>query len=232
MGTQSSEAVRTAQFLADHDGVITLNQARELGLTDDQVRRRTAQGLWIPHARSVYLSAEHHMTSIGRLRVAAAAHRGVVDRTSAAWLHNLVPQDLPTPVTLSIPRSGHGAAQCAVETSIRRRTFPAEDLTLVRGVPTTALPLTILAASAELSDGIAMMDRALQTRRVTLAELRAALDRNSGAHGMAEARRILTSAEDLSESELERKFVRFLHRRRISGWTQQEWINGRRMDFV
>ncbi|WP_228461428.1 endonuclease domain-containing protein [Gordonia spumicola] len=163
--------------------------------------------------------------------MATAAHHGVVDRTSAAWLHGLT-RDVSSPVTLSVPRSGHGSAYCAVETTVRRRSFPAEDLTRVRGVPTTGLALTVLAASSAMKDGIAMMDRALQKKVVTLGELRAALNRNSGAYGMAQAREILTSAEDLSESELERKFVRFLQRRRISGWKQQEWVGDRRMDFV
>ncbi len=76
------------------------------------------------------------------------------------------------------------------------------------------------------------MDRALQTRKVSLHELRAALDRNSGAIGMLHARRLLAAAEDLSESELERKFVRFLRRHRITGWQQQVYVGHRRIDFV
>ncbi len=232
MGDKKSTAVRVAWHLAEHDGVITTDEALALGMSGDQVHRRVACGLWVPHARSVFLSAEHRMTDAARLRIALAANGGVADRSAAAWLHGLI-DDLHDEVTLSVPRSTHGVA-CRVPTAVRRRTFPAEDLTRVRGLPTTALPLTLLAAASELGvdDGISLMDRALQTRCVTLKELRGALERNSGAYGMRLARRILTAAEDLSESELERKFVRFLRKHGIVGWTQQVWIGGRRMDFV
>ncbi len=224
--------MRVAWHLAEHDGVISTDEALALGMSADQVHRRVASGLWVPHARSVFLSAEHRMTDAARVRIALAANGGVADRSSAAWLHGLT-DDLPDEVTLSVPRSAHGAA-CLVPTSVRRRTFPHEDLTTVRGLRATALPLTLLAASSELGadEGIALMDRALQTRCVTLKELRAALERNSGTHGMRLARTILTAAEDLSESELERRFVRFLRKHGIVGWTQQVWIGGRRMDFV
>ncbi|WOC11360.1 hypothetical protein MP11Mi_04270 [Gordonia sp. MP11Mi] len=230
MGRQRSKAVKVAEFLADHDGVVSTDQATSLGMSRDEIYGKSSAGLWVRHAHSTFLSAEHRMSDIALIRVAALAHGGVIDRASAAWLHGLI-VDLPTPVTLSVARTSHGA-RCTVDTTVRRRTFPTEDLATVRGVQTTALPLTVLAAAADLDDGIAIMDRALQTRRVTLTQLRAALDRNCGAYGMAKARKLLSSAEDLSESELERKFVRFLHRHKITGWRQQVWFGDRRLDFV
>ncbi|ALG86616.1 hypothetical protein ACH46_05245 [Gordonia phthalatica] len=225
-------AIRTAEFLADHDGVIETTQALNLGMTRDQVHHKTDVGLWRSHARSVFLSAEHHLTDMAAVRIASLAHQGAtVDRSSAAWLHGLI-DEAPSTVTMSVPRSVHGTCACSILTEIRRRSFPSEDLTTVRGIRTTALPLTVLAAAADLDDGIAIMDRALQTKRVSLRELRAALDRNSGSHGMRNARRLLTAAEGLSESELERKFVRFLRKHRIRGWQQQVWLENRRLDFV
>ncbi|EGD54650.1 hypothetical protein [Gordonia neofelifaecis] len=161
MGLTRSVELSAAEYLAEHDGVITTAQARTPGMSPGQVRSRQLRGLWIPHARSTFLSAEHRMTEMARVRIAGAAHAGSV---------------------------------------------------AVKDIAVTDLPLTVLASAAELDDGIAMMDGALQIKRVTLKELRAALDRNVGAAGMGRARKLLTSAEDLSESELERKFVRFLRR--------------------
>ncbi|MGO3325737.1 DUF559 domain-containing protein [Gordonia sp. (in: high G+C Gram-positive bacteria)] len=219
-----------AEFLADHDGVISTDQAKTLGMSNDAIYGRTTAGLWIPHAKSTFMSAEHRMSDIAMIRIAALAHGGVIDRSSAVWLHGLT-DDLPTPITLSVPRTGHGAA-CTVDTQVCRRTFPSEDTTRVRGIVTTARPLTVLLGAAELRDGIDMMDAALLRRRVTLKELRAAADRNTGARGMAKAKKLLASAEDMSESELERKFVRFLRKHRIGGWLQQRYVGGRRIDFV
>ncbi|MBB4135490.1 DUF559 domain-containing protein [Gordonia humi] len=219
-----------AEFLADRDGVISTNQARELGMSADEVYWKATSGLWSKEAKSVYLSAEHRLTDMARLRIASLARGGVVDRESAVWLHGLI-DDLPSPVTVSVPRSAHGAT-CSVPVNVRRRTFATEDLAVVDGIETTALPLTILIGGGLLRDGIDMVDRALLHKRVTLAQLRAAADRNAGTNGMGKARVLLASAEDESESELERMFVRFLRRRKIGGWLQQQWIGGRRIDFV
>lgn len=202
-------------------------------MTRGQLRARTESGLWVPHARSTFLSAEHRMADMARIRIVAEGYSGaVVDRTAAAWLHRLT-KVLPDEVTISTPRSSHVVDSCSVPASVCRRTYPAEDVTTVKGVVTTAVPLTVLAAAADLGDdGVALMDRALQMRCVTLKELRAALERNAGTRGMRMARRLLRSAEDLSESELERKFVRFLNKHGIIGWTQQVWMGNLRMDFV
>ncbi|MCF8601943.1 DUF559 domain-containing protein [Gordonia sp. HY442] len=230
MGERQTKAVKVAEFLADHDGVISTDQAKSLGMSHDEVYGKSTAGLWIRHANSTFLSAEHRMTDIALVRTAALAHGGVIDRTSAVWLHGLT-DELPTPITLSVPRTAHGAA-CAVDTQVRRRTFPAEDIATVRGITVTARPLTVLLGSSALRDGIDMMDAALLRRLVTLRQLRAAADRNSGVYGMAKARKLLASAEDLSESELERKFVRFLRRHKIDGWLQQQYVGGHRIDFV
>ncbi|SEE20501.1 Protein of unknown function [Gordonia malaquae] len=233
MGAEQSVGVRAARFLADHDGVITTAQARDLGMTRGQLRARTERGLWVAHARSTFLSAEHRMTDMARVRIVANGYAGaVVDRTAAAWLHGLT-KVLPDEVTLSLPRSSHVVDSCTVPASVCRRSFAAEDVTTVKGLATTALPLTVLAAAADLGDdGVALMDRALQIRCVTLKDLRSALERNAGSRGMRTARRLLRSAEDLSESELERKFVRFLNKHGVTGWTQQVWMGNLRMDFV
>ncbi|MBB4135507.1 DUF559 domain-containing protein [Gordonia humi] len=220
-----------ARFLAAHDGVITTGQAGSLGMTRRQVYRKTSSGLWASRGPSVHLSAEHPMSDMAAIRIAVASHGGVADRTSAAWLHDLI--DRPgTRVSLSVPRSAHGSRGCSIPTQIRRRTFPAEDLTSVHGVDSVALPLTVLMVAAERDDGVEIMDRTLQRRLVTLKQLHAALDRNCGAHGMAAARTILAAADDVSESELERKFVRFLRRHGITGWRQQVEFGPYRLDFV
>ena len=231
MGDTNNRAVAIAHFLADHDGVISAAQAQALGMSRDQIYQKRASGLWAPTGKSVYLSAEHHMTEKAMVRTAALAHRGVIDRDSAVWLHGLI-DELPEPVTLSVPRSAHGVT-CAVSTSVRRRTFPAEDLAVVDGIDVTALPLTVLiGAGIRPDDGMDIMDEALFRKRVSLPELRETADRNAGMHGMARARELLESAEDIRGSYLERLFVRFLNARGITGWIREFWIGGRRIDFV
>ncbi|MBM7365506.1 DUF559 domain-containing protein [Gordonia hydrophobica] len=210
--------------------MITADRAHALGVTSRQIQRRLDAGLWTAEAMGVYLSAEHCLSDAAQVRIAVAAQGGIADRTTAAWWHGLIPE-LPSPLTVSVPRSKRGA-RCGFRVETKRRTFPAEDVEVVRGLPVTRLPLTVLAAAAELDDGIAVMDRALQRKQVDLIDLRRSLERNSGAHGMRRARWLLTAAEDESESVAERLFVSLLRERGITGWTQQVPFCDYRLDFA
>ena len=182
-------------------------------------------------ARSIYLSAEHHLTEASRARIAVAAYDGVADRSTAAWWHGLI-EELPSPVTLSVAGSTRSQERMGFAVEAKRRSFPSEDLTVVRGLPIVDLPLTVLQVAAERDDGIEIMDRALQERRVHLVDLRRSLERNAGSFGMQRARMLLEAAEDPSESEAERLFVRLLREYGIDGWTQQVPFAGHRLDFA
>lgn len=230
MGVDRPE-LSVARHLADHDGVIARAQAVELGMSRHQIQRRIDSGLWTVEGRGAYLSAEHRLTEAARVRVAVLAHGGIADRSAAAWWHGLI-DELPSPVTVSVPRSSGVHAEVGFDIEVKRRSFPAEDLTTVRGLPVTDLPLTVLSAAAELKDGITIMDRALQQHRVHLIDLRRSLDRNAGSFGMQRARMLLEAAEDPSESVAERMFVKLLREHGIDGWTQQVPFCDYRLDFA
>jgi hypothetical protein len=72
--------------------------------------------------------------------------------------------------------------------SVRRRNLDPADLVVFRGLPVTAMPLTILDAAPALGgdSGRPLVDRALQ-HRVSFAELHAAYCRSFGRHGVAVA---------------------------------------------
>lgn len=235
MGTANTNIdqprLAVARHLADRDGVIARSAAIELGLSRHQIQHQLSSGLWTPESSGVYLSAEHRLTEAAKVRIAVEAHGGVADRATAAWWHGLI-HDLSTPLTVSVPRSARTRVRIGFEVEAKRRTFPAEDLTVVRNLPVIDLPLTVLAAAAELDDGIDVMDRALQQRRVHLTDLRRSLERNAGAFGMRRARMLLDAAEDPSESVAERLFARLLREHRVDGWTQQVPFCGYRLDFA
>jgi very-short-patch-repair endonuclease len=89
----------------------------------------------------------------------------------------------------------------------------------LRGLPVTALPLTVLDAAAALGNdsGRALVDRALQ-RRMSFAELHAAYCRSLGRHGSPWLGRLLQQAADQACSQAERVLHRLLRRARIVGW--------------
>ena len=220
-----------AEWLADHDGVVTAVQARTLGLSADQVQGRLRRKEWVPITKGIYRSACHPFGEAALVRGAVLAYRGVADRATAAWWHGLV-DELATPLTISVGcRSGVDLVpRCPVK--VRRRTFAAEDLTEWRGLRVTGKPLTVLLAAADQKHGARLIDRALQTEAVTLDELNDALDRNAGRTGLKAARKWLAIASDDSESFAERLFVKLLRQEQITGWVQQLPFEFWKLDFA
>ncbi|AUH67848.1 MULTISPECIES: hypothetical protein [Gordonia] len=223
--------IAVAHHLAAHDGVITTGQALACGLTVGQIRSQVERGLWIRQAREVFLSLAHPLEAAARIRVVAHARAATIDRTAAAWWHGLV-RDVPGPITAAVPRSAKPNATCGVAADLKRRTYPHEDITEVRGIQVTGTALSVLGAASEHEEGLVFLDRMIQKRVVTVPELVAALDRNRGVHGLARVRKLLGVSADGSESEAERLFVRMLRSEQITGWKQQFPICGRPWDFA
>ncbi|GAA2382291.1 type IV toxin-antitoxin system AbiEi family antitoxin domain-containing protein [Gordonia cholesterolivorans] len=219
-----------AAYLAAHDGVITATQAIELGLTRRQIQGRIERGEWSGLARGVYRSAANDFTEAAMVRAAVLAHRGVADRTTAAWWHGMVDQ-LPTHLTLSC-RSQAPSLEWPVGVRAVRRVYRPESLTRVRGLSLTHKPLTALMTAVELAEGTAFLDRMLQTRQVRLADLERALTDHAGLVGIREARGLVRIAGSDSESEAERLFARLLRQWRLDGWVQQFPTGRWRLDFA
>ena len=96
----------------------------------------------------------------------------------------------------------------------------------------TRTPLTVLLAAAAMEDGARLLDRSLQTGAVELQELTAAVERNSGRIGLADARKWLAVAADDTESAAERVLVGLLRDAQIEGWVLQHPFEGWRLDFA
>lgn len=229
---QSSAAAlarRIAEHLADHDGVITRASALDLGMSAPAVDRRVRSGLWISLGGGVYLSSTHIFTQHARLRAIAGATGGAIAGAAAAWWHG-IGEEPPDVVAVTVPRRSRRspALPCAAE--IRRRDLLPADLEVVRGLAVTTAPLSMLEAAVEA--GSALLDRALQEGIVTVDSLSAALTRNAGRHGMAEARRLFGVVAGDAESEAERRFVDLLVSHHVTGWTAQYRYGVYSVDFA
>ncbi|WP_168545211.1 DUF559 domain-containing protein [Tsukamurella spumae] len=219
------------RLIADQDGVVTIAQCHEHGLTAQAVHARVKSERWSPLARGVYLSAEHHFTDAARIRAAVALTGGTVDAATALFWHGLVPE-APLPTTVSVPRSRHRTPTFLAPLELHRRDLLDADVEELRGLRITRRPLTLLDCVGVRSDATALLDRALQTGDVTVPSLRAALERNAGRHGMAEARRVVEVVESDTESEAEREFADLMLAEGISGWETQLPIGRYRADFT
>lgn len=213
------------------DGVISRGQAVAAGLSDDQVDRRLASGLWRPVLPRVYLSRDCAMTPAGRVRATAlwAGKDAVVSGSAAAWWHGLL-ERCPATVTVTVPVSRHPRGGDGIR--VRRRQLAACDRALVRGVPVTSLPLTVLEAAVELGNaGPRFMDRALQ-RHIRFGALHQAHSRNLGRWGSARSSRLLVAAADHAGSDAERRLVALLRSAGIIGWRLHVPFAGYELDLA
>ncbi|CAM3826528.1 DUF559 domain-containing protein [Tsukamurella ocularis] len=220
-----------SRVVADNDGVITIAQARACGLSPRQVDGRLRRGEWERLGRGVYLSSAHHFTDAARIRGAVALTGGTADAETALFWHGVIDVP-PLPTTVSVPRTHHRAPRYLAPLDVHRRDLLPADIEVVRGVPVTRLPLSLFDSAPLRRDATTLLDRSLQSDGVTVSGLRAALDRNAGRRGMAEARRIVEVVEADTESVAERRFAALMTAEGISGWVAQLVIGRYRADFA
>nr|WP_031939645.1 type IV toxin-antitoxin system AbiEi family antitoxin domain-containing protein [Prescottella defluvii] len=202
--------------MARQDGVITLAQAVDAGMTDAAVTRRVKSGEWRRLSTGVYLRADRTVTAAVSLRTAvyAAGEGAVACGPSAAWWHGLLDRP-PQQQRVTIPTSRSVLRRDGVR--IRRRDLGWVDTSTSRHLRVTGLPLSVLEAAVELRDGSALMDRALQ-RHTTLPALEAVHQRHLGRRGSADAGLMLHAAGEGGASEAERMLHRLLRRHGLTGW--------------
>lgn len=212
------------ELLRNHDGVITLAQARLAGLDKDAVKRRVNSGHWRRCSRGVYFVADRPFTDAARIRVAVWGNgdTAVASGLAAAWWHGLVPA-APAMVDVTLPRTAHSRTRDGIR--LRRRDLAAVDVVERRGLRVTSVTLTAVETSA------VVMDRALQ-RDTQLSQLWQAQLRNKGRYGSPRARLMLQAAGDGTRSKAERLLVTIFRRAGVTGWVANCPIGPYVVDFV
>lgn len=218
------------ELLKRHDGVITLKQAVDTGMSRYAVQRRVAAGRWCRCGPGVYFVDDRPFTDAARIRAAVWSHGvgATASGLAAAWWHGLT-KFAPEIVEVTVPRNGNGRVQPG--TRVRRRDLDRADVVERRGLRTTGLTLTVVEAAARRGGGGAIMDSALQ-KQVSLSELWRAHLRNKGRYGAPAARRFLQAAEDGARSQAERLLVQLLRSASITGWRTNYNIGRYRVDFA
>ncbi|MCE3551543.1 DUF559 domain-containing protein [Pseudonocardia sp. RS11V-5] len=207
---------RLHRLLVRQDGVIGLDQARELGLSARAVHRRVASGAWQRVAPRVFLVAGHPSSDAARIRVASiwAGQRATVSGEAAAWWHRMT-ERCPPRVQVTVPPARRPRPPEGI--ILRRRELAPADVRSLRGVRVTAPALTALEVAAALpAGGSELLDRALQ-RHATFEELLSAYHRALGCTGAARMRALVTAAADRADSGGERVLLALLRRAGIDG---------------
>ncbi|GFG54305.1 hypothetical protein CQY20_20210 [Mycolicibacterium agri] len=215
-------------LLRRHDGVITLEQARCIGLSSDAVKRRVQSGHWRRCAKGVYFVDDRPFDDAARIRSSVWGYgsQAAASGLAAAWWHGLT-KYAPDLVEVTVPRNSHG--RCHPGCRVRRRDLQQADIVQRNGLRVTALPLTIVEASVRQRGGAKIMDSALQ-QRVDLRSLWNAHLRNKGRYGSPAARILLQAADDGARSVAERLLIAILKSARITGWKANHRVGGYRVD--
>lgn len=217
-----------AEYLRRHDGVITLAQARDAGLSTRAIQRRVESGRWRRCARGVYFVDDRPFTDAARIRATVWGYgrHATASGLTAGWWHHLT-RFAPERIEVTVPRDSHGRRHD--RSRLRRRNLDPCDVVEVNGLRVTALPLTVVEAAVQFGGGAKLMDSALQ-RHVDLLSLWRTHLRNKGRTGAPRARRLLQAADDGARSEAERRLLRILRDARITGWKANYRVGGYRVD--
>lgn len=218
------------ELLRCQDGVLTLAQARAVGISKDVANRRVRSGEWIRCSPGVYFVDDRPFDDRARVRSAVwgFGDRAAASGLTAAWWLELT-RFAPDVVEVTVPRDSNGRPHSGCR--VRRRDLHPRDIVERDGLRVTALPLTVVEAAVRRGGGPKLMDNALQ-RHVDLPRLWAAHLHNKGRYGSPAARRLLQAAKAGTRSEAERVFKRLLDNAGITGWKANQKVIGYEVDFL
>ena len=216
------------EFLRRHDGVITLAQAQQAGLSRHAVNRRVRSGHWRRCSSGVFFADDRPFTDESRVRAAVWGYgpEATASGLAAAWWHGLT-KFSPQVVEVTVPKNSHHPHRDGIR--MRRRDLARADVVERNALRVTELALTVIEAAVRARGGAALMDSALQ-RHVELRDLWRAHLRNKGRHGSPAARMLLQAAADGARSEAERLLVKLLREAGITGWRTNYPVGGYKVD--
>lgn len=218
---------------AKQHGVVTRKQLLELGLSAPAVQHRLARGRLHRITPGVYAVGRPRVGKHGRWMAAvlASGAGAALSYGSAAALWG-IERERGDDVEISVPVA---SMRRRPGVSIYRRpNLRPSDIVVKDGIPVTSVVRTFIDVATQL-------DRADVERAVNEADRRGlidpealldALDSHPGRRGVGSLRRILgRDAFFLTDSELERRFLRLVAQMALPPPLTQQWVNGFRVDF-
>jgi very-short-patch-repair endonuclease len=219
------------EYLRKHDGVITLAQARQSGLSQDSIDRRVRSGSWRRCTQGVYFVEDRPFTAAARVRAAVWGYgtQAAASGLAAAWWLGLS-TIAPGLIEVTLPRTATSRRHSG--SRVRRRDLASADIVEQRGLRVTSLALTAIEAAVRPRGGdAAIMDTALQ-KHVDLRELWRVHMRNKGRYGSPAARQLLQVADDGARSHGERILIGLLKSAGITGWIANYPIGEYKVDLA
>jgi very-short-patch-repair endonuclease len=216
-------------------GVVTRAQLLSAGVTPQEIRSRVRVGSLIRVHRGVY-RVGHRAPSIEATYLAAVLAAGdgaLLCGRAAAHLLGLVKGEAPAPEVIA--RTERRIEGVKTHRSRSHRSEAAgddRDATVVRGIPTTTVPRTLVDISSELSlDALA---RACHEAGVRYGappnSVEAVLARRPRSPGAKRLRRVLNGDVHVTLSKLEAHFLELLRNENLPLPVTNARVGGRRVD--
>lgn len=212
--------------------LITLDQLRRIGLSEDAVRHRLDTGRLERLEPRLFRLAGGTDTWEQRVHAAclSVGPDAVACRRTAAVLWGLILLPDP-PIEVAVPRP-------RVPQWVSARVFRSTDIirahrTEIDGIPVTTVPRTLVDLGAVVTDRLVedAVDRAMVRQLTTIKELQQILDNvaRQGRRGVGALRRALESVDEGPESVLEMKLLRLIRVSTLPRPAVQHWVevNGR-----
>ena len=212
---------------------MTRAQLLALGLSSQGIKHRIARGKLHPIYRGAYAVGRPELTADGhRMAVLLACGSGaVLSHGSAAGFWGIGPREAEPEVTIS-PSRRVRVAGIRVH---RSRALPPEQVVRERGFVVTDLLRTLIDLAprwgdARIEDVIESADRRSLADPERLAS---ALRIRSPIPGTRIVREVLERwTLTLTDTQLERRFLRIARRAGLGDPLTQQWVNGCRVDFL
>jgi very-short-patch-repair endonuclease len=212
-------------------GVVTRAQLLARGFSAQAIKHRVRRGRLHPVRRGVFAVGRRELTRLGELMAAvlACGPRAALSHTSAAELWRIRAGEGGGPIHVTLPASLTSRQPGIV---IHRR--DERSTTTRHGIPVTT-PEATLVDLATMLDAGALEAAVNEADKLDLCDperLRKAVDELSPRRGTRALRALLDRHTFvLTDSQLERLFLRLAKRAGLPKPLTQEWVNGGRVDF-
>ena len=231
---RSIRATRVWELAERQHGVVTRAQLLDVGYSRDAIKHRIRRGRLHGRARGVYAVGRPEVSRYGEMMTAvlSAGPGAVISHETAAELWALR-RRTAGPLHVSVPRP---SPRSRPGTVIHRREILVPGATTRRqGIPVTSVALTLVDVAVHLAPRHleAAVNMADSQDLLGPDELRRALDPHPGVPGVAILRELIDEASfRLTDSELERMFLRLVAQTALPKPLTQRHHDGYRVDFV